>query len=331
MDPYNSAPIKVIVEEQTFYVHEKLLTGLSKPFRRMLTGGMKESTEKEIKLPDVTATTFNMFLEWLYKGYYTMPKPTKDKPKQHEEASPSRPISPNLNFSFNGESAVVGIVSDDFQNSSPKMADDGIDNDWGSFGSKRKASKKKKSAKRAHSPHSLPLRIRNQSKRNCYTFQHDFKSAQYTEFSSSIPILGPRSNEPSEVFTEVFLGHARLYVFAEKWEIPRLDTLAWETLQETLKNFELSAACTDDVVALFEYVYGNTRATIEVLEYPTEGRDIYGDGKIQVRMDPMRAMLIDYLGWQMDALIRNPGFATLIVRDGGALMEDFLEVVARRI
>jgi hypothetical protein len=56
----------------------------------------------------------------------------------------------------------------------------------------------------------------------------------------------------------VFLSHARLYVFVEKYDIQPLKTLALEELHRALAVYNLHRQRTGDIIALLRYVYANT-------------------------------------------------------------------------
>jgi hypothetical protein len=61
--------------------------------------------------------------------------------------------------------------------------------------------------------------------------------------------IRPNSN-PTEEYTQVFLGYAELYFFAEKWGIDVLKTLTLSKLHQTLTSFKLYAARRPDIVEL---------------------------------------------------------------------------------
>lgn len=70
-----------------------------------------------------------------------------------------------------------------------------------------------------------------------------------------IPIA-PRANcAPSEDYTNVFLSHAHVYVFAEKFDIQLLKRLALKNLHQTLAKFTLWPECVGDIVALARFMY----------------------------------------------------------------------------
>lgn len=65
--------------------------------------------------------------------------------------------------------------------------------------------------------------------------------------------------ELCEDYTEVFLCHARLYVFAEKYDIEPLRKLSKQKIHQTLIGFHLYTERVGDIVVLLRYVYANTR------------------------------------------------------------------------
>lgn len=129
----------------------------------------------------------------------------------------------------------------------------------------------------------------------------------------SISIPPPRPNlAPDEDYTDVFLSHAQLYFFAEKYDIQVLRMLALETLQNTLAIFTLHKERTGDIIALLRYVYANTNELHDGIE-------------------DLRSLLTQYVGYEMDTLILDKEFRNLMIDDGGALLGDFMEMVLKRI
>ena len=138
-------------------------------------------------------------------------------------------------------------------------------------------------------------------------------SRRYTVRQSVFEIPPPRSNQSSEEdYTEVFLSHARLYVFADKYDIQSLKVLALEELHATLEIYTLYPARTGDIVTLLRYVYANT------------GQSDGGE-------EDLRMMLKGYVGYEMDTLINDGDFRDLMIEDGGPLLGDFMMMFGRRI
>ena len=111
----------------------------------------------------------------------------------------------------------------------------------------------------------------------------------------------------------MFLCHAQIYVFADEKGITALKQLALETLHETLKHFELYQERTGDIVTLLKYIYKNTTL-------PPEDKS-----------EPMRAMLNDYVAFEMDTLTGDQKLTTALSEDGSDMLGDFMANVRKRI
>ena len=74
-----------------------------------------------------------------------------------------------------------------------------------------------------------------------------------------VDMCKPRPNGSSaEDYTPVFLGHARLYAFAEKWDIRPLKALVLHKLHTILRMYKPYEARYGDVVELIRYTYEHT-------------------------------------------------------------------------
>lgn len=121
-----------------------------------------------------------------------------------------------------------------------------------------------------------------------------------------------RSNEgPLEDYSEVFLSHARVYVFADKYDIEPLRKLALKNLYQTLHSFTLYPERCGDVIALLKYSYTHTADR--------------GEG-----VEGLRKMLTLYMGYEMFTLAGNKDFKNLLLEDGGAVLGDFLSMVIKK-
>lgn len=135
--------------------------------------------------------------------------------------------------------------------------------------------------------------------------------SQYDYWSSDL-MPGPRSNmHPQEDYTEVFLSHARLYVFAEKYDIQPLKKLSRQKLQHTLAIYTLYPERVGDITTLLKYVYANTSEAIDGIE-------------------DIRTMLAHYVGTEMDTLIKYGEIKDLML-DNGEMLGDFLKMFALNI
>lgn len=77
--------------ERRIFVHGDILASQSEPFRKIVTGHWRESTERKIDLTDWDGDTVTRFVDFLYTGNYRYPDP---KPITHGENPDPGRISP---------------------------------------------------------------------------------------------------------------------------------------------------------------------------------------------------------------------------------------------
>lgn len=136
-----------------------------------------------------------------------------------------------------------------------------------------------------------------------------FESITYTVTKPSIK---PRKNrEYCEDYTEVFLCHARLYVFAEKYDIFPLRKLCLNKLHETLCVFTLYKERVGDIVTLMRYIYANT-----VQRLPSD--------------DPLRSLVIHYAACVVEKLVSRSEFRALL-EEPGELASDLVVKMINRL
>lgn len=255
----------------------------------MINGRMAEAQNGFAVLEDVDKGTFERFMEWAYKGYYTAAN------YDLEASVPPRPV---LSIKEEGN-ATEGIAEATEWGDMPPALEEILVPvpeppeylGWGT-------SKKDKKIKKAKTGQEL---------------KEPFLCREYTVRRDVISIPPTRANRrENEDYTEVFLSHARLYVFAEKYDIQPLKTLALEELHSTLAIYTLYRGRTRDIIALLRYIYANTGVS-------TRGGDT------------LRTLLRDYVGCEMSILMKDGEFKDLMIEDGGPLLEDFMEMVAKRI
>ena len=271
---FASKPFTFIVQGKPLHVHAALISDCSEPLDRMINGQMSEAQQGFALLEDVDEGTFVRFIRWAY---------SKDYPAaEYILAEAGDETSAQASKSETSKETVVAIEDPD--------------NDWGSFSTKKDKKKKK------HSSSSKG------GLRESFISQYDSSWGTFSTFL----LPAPRGNKsPLEDYTEVFLGHARIYVFAEKYDIQSLKKLALDKLQHTLSIFTLYPERVGDVMALLKYVYANTAETL--------------DGT-----DDIRTMLAHYIGTEMEVLIKDGEIKDLMLEDG-EMLGDFLKMFALRV
>ncbi|KAL9118176.1 MAG: hypothetical protein Q9187_005280 [Circinaria calcarea] len=324
---FASTPFKFIVEGKSLYIHSALVAKHSKPLDRMINGRMSEAQKGFAVLDDVDVGTFTRFIRWAYTGYYfpaahsaayesSMESPMFEvleerggkiklkKPIPEVELVTS-PIPSLSNFSVQtAEEPTVEVA----QVSEFPASQAAVDSGWSGFS--RHSKKDKKSQKAVGFPPSVGFGQQRSSKT---ALKESFIELGYAFLETHPPPPPPRSNrDNSEDYTEVFLSHTRLYVFAEKYDIQPLKPQAIQNLHQTLAIYTLYLERAGDIVELIRYVYANT-ADVD-------------DG-----VEDLRELLVRYIGFEMDILVKAPEFKELLVEDGGALLGDFLRMVEKRI
>lgn len=292
---YASTPFKFAVDGSPYHIHAGLVSHLSHPLDRMINGPMAEAQKGYAVLEDVEKGTFERFMEWAYKGYYKAadfaieaisPPPVPRKKKKREsttvigEEVPS--VATALELHDDVELAGRGELRSDWDNwlGNPKM----------------------KKGKDAEATQNTTQELKESFLRHKYTVRRD-----------TISIPPARANRGElENYTGVSLSHARLYVFAEKYDIQALRMLAPEELHHILTLHAIYRCRTGDIIALLRYVYANTRA-------PAGGDE------------ELRMLVRDYMGYEMSGQMQDEDFKDLMIEDRGALLGDFMEMVALRI
>lgn len=113
------------------------------------------------------------------------------------------------------------------------------------------------------------------------------------------PWQPPGNNDQREDYTEVFLCHARLYKFSDRYECYDLMTLSLQKLRLTLSRYKFHQERAVAVVALLLYTYKHT------MDY-TEGKD------------KLRSLVLDYVACYIKQLMREQTFLDLLEQGGTA-------------
>ena len=238
----------------------------------MINGHLSEAKQGFATLEDVDEGTFIRFIRWAYNKDYPAPEHTLVDSGSEISAQRSTPETPKDAWGVND------------------------DDDWGVWSTK-KAKKKKNTAHTSWSKGSLWESF----------ITRDDSSSWGDVIDASI--RGARGNKaPEEDYSEVFLGHARMYVFAEKYDIQPLKSLALLKLHNTLSIFTLYRERVGDITTLLKYVYANTAETVEGT------KDI-------------RTMLAHYIGCEMEMFIKYGEIKDLML-DNGEMLGDFLKMFA---
>lgn len=251
---------------------------------------MAEAQKGFATLEDVDEGTFIRFIEWAHRGFYTAAE-YSTLVEEDPDTAGSR--------TDDDQASNNGAIPDAEDKPEALLDED----DWAGYQAPVKKNKSK-GIKLSHNP--PPPTARED-------LIQSFVSRKPVERKSAIGIPPPRRNQSSaEDYSDVFLSHARLYVFAEKYDIQPLKMLALDELHAVLAIFTLYLERTEDIVDLLRYVYANTGE-------PREG------------VEDMRTLMTHYVGYEMETLIKDTNFRDLMIEDQGDLLGDFMDMVGKRI
>jgi hypothetical protein len=249
-----------------------LIANQSKPLSRLVNGQMSEAKEECARLEDVDERTFGRFIRYAYTGDYL-------------SAEPAILLDPSL-LSSTQSNLHIGRPRSDDEN---EMSDGLL-----------RAEKKRYRRESARS-------LIPESKKG--KLWREFEGRSY---STPLPLFQPRKNQEScEDYTEVFLSHARLYAFAEKYDIAPLCQLSLHKLHRTLTEFKLYDDRRGDIIELMRYTYLNTPDLSE-------------------SMDPLRSLVIHYAAYVVEKLAKSDDFQTML-EELGQLGRDLVLWMLKRI
>lgn len=280
---------------------------------------MSEAKERCALLGDIDDDTFVRFSQYAYTGDYIAADPEilLDSSAIATTHQALDDASPNRVEYDGGEAPALAIddaepvaVNIEVESVAPEpdfvVADDPWNPSHGiSYSSKDKKKKKKKVGQYNHMEEQEGFTPQTK-KSNLWDA---FKSKAYT---TSGPDFQPRRNREScENYTEVFLCHARLYVFADKYDIAPLRRLSLHKLQCTLVEFTLYDERVEDIVDLMRYSYANTADCVGYI-------------------DDLRLLVAHYAAYVVEDLAQSLGFQSLL-EEAGSLARDLVEQMVRRL
>ncbi|KEF55585.1 uncharacterized protein A1O9_08335 [Exophiala aquamarina CBS 119918] len=133
----------------------------------------------------------------------------------------------------------------------------------------------------------------------------EFRAA--SRLAQGPPFEPVQNTQPDQAFDEILLCHARLYVFADRFDNPELLDITLYKLRRTLAAFKLFDERVPDLFALIRYSYLNTR----------EG-------------DRLRALLIEFAVCMVPELIDHAGWHSFTIEEASfrdELLNKLREVV----
>jgi hypothetical protein len=253
----------------------------------MMNGSMREAIDGVATLEGVDEQTFVRFCEYAYMGDYTPAQ------QQHVLAS----------FNFDGGEIPTPMGD---------LAE-------GAFAASKK-SKKKKGASRIADYDNVEECCGHcvqcgQCGRGVPT-QILWDEFQRRKYSAVIPKFRPRESlDECENNDGPFYCHARVYVFAEMYEIADLRSLALDKLHQALCSFKVVAGQMGRVIDLvrFSYCNDNTR-----------------DNEAGQDMDSLRRMVVHFVVCVFGTIVKDDKFPGLM-EAGGCFARDLTGLLGERI
>ncbi|KIW27731.1 uncharacterized protein PV07_07441 [Cladophialophora immunda] len=307
----DSEPFKFLVglPPKTFYMHAGLAAKLSSTFATLVGGGMSEAKEKCAKLKDTDKDTFIRVIQFAYTGDYSVAEPdvvlsasdvgiensSKHLNDKNHPVIPQNPIrepdagqSPEEPPYDPHEEYAIEVPAED-----PAIEEEPAEwVDWGSARNKKDKRKKLRS-----------------SKSKVEQLWDSFKSEAHV--AEKRPWQPEVNEDHCQDYTPVFLCHAKLYAFADTYDVVPLQELVLQKLRLTLSRFKLHPQRVGDVVELLKYTYTNTTDYEESI-------------------DELRNLVTDYLVCHIEKIIHHVEFTKLL--GDGDMVKDFLpKLVERRL
>jgi hypothetical protein len=226
---------------------------------------MSGAEKGETVLDDVLEDTFTRFCQFVYTGDYETPSfvPAPIGSSSGNESSVSSPTS-------------AAMEPD------KEVAEKKEDHDWMYILGKR------------NKKEPPPPTMRQEFDDKVYSIE--LVGAARSEAISRSEI---QANQVGEDFTPVFLGHASLYVFAEKWGIESLKALTLNKIHQTLVKFTLYESRCEDIVELVNFSYSNDNTP-----------------DLENSLDDLRALVTQYVMCELESLLKAPEFISLQEQQG---------------
>lgn len=252
-------------------------------------GKMKEAQDGHAAIDDVEADTFARFCEYLYTGEYTAADHTI---VLHTAATTLEEEDEKEDTSAHQNGMQVGLVDDELGLPPSSKKD-------------RKRANNHWSSTTIHDALGTVPSGHNTHPWNTFV-------ARVWPREPTRPSPAFRANAgPCEDYSEVFLSHARVYVFADRYDVGALRSLALHNLHKALINFTLHAESVPDIATLFRYVYQHTPER---------------EGCI----DQLRVLVIEYVACKVEQMVSNETFAAVLSAENSASV-DLTKMILKRL
>ena len=297
-----SEPSRFLIgsNKKTFTVHVAAITHHSKPLNDLI----KEAKEGCAWLEDVDEYTFIRFSQYAYTGDYVATDHEILLDSSTIEIIPSRP-TPSIDIEglvavAVEEPTAPGDVQGELIVDDPDRA---LAHSLNGASMRKKGKGKMSTGLMGY--HSTGQNNSSSRKEKLWKL---FESRSYPVLT---PSFDPRENlESCEDYRDVLLCHARLYVFADKYEIGPLRRLSLSKLHKTLSVFPLHKERIEDIVELLRYSYAN-------------------NVRRSTKDDRLTSLVIHYAACVVEDLVPNSKFKTILEERGELARDLVVKMVSR--
>lgn len=314
-----------------FYVHGNLIAQWSRVLAVEISGPMREAETRIIQIKDVDGDlddeTVMRFIEFAYRGDYTVPpaeivifskdvgndpdntKVDMDPCVIDEHAADPPPSEPVVESAGDEQQSLEGAGDDwDFKPSS----------------STRRKNKKKSSYNRWYDepvPEEItePWPVEEETMLMAPALPNSKPSKRdvlWSKFCDRASVKKgvtwePCPNlDPREEYALVFLCHARLYVFSNRYECDTLRDLCLQKLRLTLSRYLLHSRQCPDVTRLVRYAYTHTP-------------------DFKQGSDKLRNLVSDYVVCHVEQMCREADFLGMLQECDGLASDLMLKLMSR--
>jgi hypothetical protein len=261
-------------DEKSFVVHSTVISALSPALNTLINGEMIEAKTKITRWPFVDVGTFIRLCEFAYRQDY-------EPPGYEIESLEVEDGKENPMIMEDAPLPSAARASDEYRSLSRKQKKKSFHTTWDE-------------EPPVDTPSSKVL------------VRQAFENIDYSMREAILERYKPVRNKSSnEDYTPVFLGHARLYVLADKYGVDALKTLVLHKIHETLLKFTLYPNRIGDVIELVKFAYSDDK-TMDIKGTP----------------DKLRAMVVHYIVSEIDLITGAREFLELL-EDGGPFVKDF--------
>ena len=251
-------------------IHAALVAEQSAALQSLVNGAVKEAQAGRAEWEDVAVETFIAFAEYVYTGNYTLTCDNKEAETSQGVSTGDQKIpAPAEELVWGPNESIIDVNEGPFEGFAS------------GFGMKK--DKKPKKGRAVRPGHRSPF--------HDLVYPHSPILLHSTNTPKPLP-----STPVVEDYASIFLMHARVYVFAEKWVIEPLKVIAFNKLHEALRNYTRYEARSSDIVELVKYTYDNTPSLNQ--------------------RDPLRELVIQYIAYEGREIARSKECMDLIGQKG---------------